>query len=79
MMTTRMMSMNDDVAVRYETLSRHFKSGMLQGWNKFCFTGGVVDMEVQFPGRHDVGGLWPAVWLLGNLGRATVCDYFVLF
>ena len=77
-------------------MKRHFKSGMLQSWNKFCFTGGIIEVDVQFPGtifcpcivviskavgyfqylhilsgRHDVGGLWPAVWMLGNLGRAT--------
>jgi beta-glucanase (GH16 family) len=52
-------------------MSRHFKSGMVQSWNKFCFTGGIFEVDIQFPGRHDVGGLWPAVWLLGNLGRAT--------
>ena len=23
---------------KYEQMSRNFKSGMLQGWNKFCFT-----------------------------------------
>ena len=23
------------------------------------------------PGEPDIGGLWPAVWMLGNLGRAT--------
>ena len=56
---------------KYETMSRHFKSGMLQSWNKFCFTGGVIEADLQFPGRHDTGGLWPAFWLLGNLGRAT--------
>ena len=44
---------------------------MLQSWNKFCFTGGIIEAELQFPGRHDTGGLWPAFWLLGNLGRAT--------
>lgn len=55
----------------YQMMSRHFKSGMLQSWNKFCFTGGIFEVDIQFPGRHDVGGLWPAVWLLGNLGRAT--------
>lgn len=48
-----------------------FQSGMLQSWNKFCFTGGIIEAELQFPGRHDTGGLWPAFWLLGNLGRAT--------
>lgn len=52
-------------------MSRHFKSGMLQSWNKFCFTGGIFEVDIQFPGRYDIGGLWPAVWLLGNLGRAT--------
>lgn len=52
-------------------MKRHFKSGMLQGWNKFCFTGGILEVDVVFPGRSDVGGLWPAVWMLGNLGRAT--------
>lgn len=56
---------------KYETMSRHFRSGMLQSWNKFCYTGGILEVDVQFPGRHDIGGLWPAVWLLGNLGRAT--------
>jgi len=56
---------------KYEQMSRHFKSGMLQSWNKFCYTGGILEVSVQFPGRSDVGGLWPAVWLLGNLGRAT--------
>ena len=56
---------------RYETMKRHFKSGMLQSWNKFCFTGGILEIDVHFPGAHDIGGLWPAVWLLGNLGRAT--------
>eukprot|EP01036_Dinobryon_divergens_P025520 gene25520-34076_t len=56
---------------KYVEMKRHFKSGMLQSWNKFCFTGGIIEVDVQFPGRHDVGGLWPAVWMLGNLGRAT--------
>ena len=58
-------------AKKYDTMTRHFRSGMLQSWNKFCYTGGILEVNVQFPGRSDVGGLWPAVWLLGNLGRAT--------
>jgi beta-glucanase (GH16 family) len=56
---------------KYQTMSRHFRSAMLQGWNKFCFTGGIIEVRVKFPGKSDIGGLWPAVWLLGNLGRAT--------
>ena len=56
---------------KYVTLRRNFKSGMLQGWNKFCFTGGVLEFSAQLPGEAGVGGLWPAAWMLGNLGRAT--------
>lgn len=56
---------------KYETMQRNFKSGMAQSWNKFCYTGGILEVSVTFPGRSDVGGLWPAVWLMGNLGRAT--------
>jgi hypothetical protein len=26
---------------------------------------------VELPGKHNVGGLWPAFWLLGNLARHT--------
>jgi hypothetical protein len=38
--------------------------------NKFCFTGGYVETSVQLPGANNVLGLWPAVWTMGNLGRA---------
>jgi beta-glucanase (GH16 family) len=38
--------------------------------NKFCFTGGYVETSVQLPGINNVVGLWPAVWTMGNLGRA---------
>lgn len=51
--------------------TKNFKSGMLQSWNKFCFTGGIVEAEIQLPGKHDVAGLWPAFWLLGNIARHT--------
>ncbi|KAF6762238.1 glucosidase [Ephemerocybe angulata] len=39
-------------------------------WNKFCFTGGYIEANVRLPGINNVAGLWPAVWTLGNLGRA---------
>lgn len=52
--------------------SKNYTSGMIQSWNKFCFTGGVLEMSVQLPGGSaDASGLWPAAWLMGNLGRAT--------
>ncbi|KAI0318046.1 glycoside hydrolase family 16 protein [Amylostereum chailletii] len=38
--------------------------------NKFCFTGGLIEVSVQLPGTNSKPGLWPAVWTMGNLGRA---------
>ena len=58
------------------TLSQHplhnlfFRGGMLTSWNKFCFTGGKLEARLILPGRNNVSGLWPAVWTMGNLGRA---------
>lgn len=43
---------------------------MLQSWNKFCFTTGIIEVSVSLPGDAETPGLWPAVWTLGNLGRA---------
>ena len=50
---------------------KDFKSGMVQSWNKMCFTGGIVEVDVIMPGDPFIGGLWPAIWILGNLGRST--------
>lgn len=61
----------DDAAMRNTHVEKHFKSGMLQSWNKFCFQGGIIEAEVTLPGNSDVSGLWPAFWLLGNLSRHT--------
>ncbi|KAH8792942.1 beta-glucan synthesis-associated protein [Flagelloscypha sp. PMI_526] len=47
-----------------------FQGGMIATWNKFCFTGGMIETAVQLPGMTNVRGLWPAVWMMGNLGRA---------
>ncbi|KAH7106766.1 beta-glucan synthesis-associated protein SKN1 [Auriculariales sp. MPI-PUGE-AT-0066] len=48
----------------------NFMGGMVQSWNKFCFTGGMVLASVSLPGSPTLSGLWPAVWTMGNLGRA---------
>ncbi|PCH33737.1 glycoside hydrolase family 16 protein [Wolfiporia cocos MD-104 SS10] len=48
----------------------NYTSGMMTTWNKFCFTGGLVEVNVQLPGSNNVVGLWPAIWTMGNLGRA---------
>ncbi|KPV74637.1 glycoside hydrolase family 16 protein [Rhodotorula graminis WP1] len=48
----------------------NFRSGMLQSWDKFCFTGGYLEISASFPGNAETMGFWPGVWTLGNLGRA---------
>ncbi|KAF7326181.1 GH16 domain-containing protein [Mycena kentingensis (nom. inval.)] len=47
-----------------------YKGGMMSSWNKFCFTGGLILADVMLPGANNVFGLWPALWTMGNLGRA---------
>ena len=54
--------------------TKHYQSGMLQGWNKFCFTGGILEIRARLPGNPQIGGLWPAMWLMGNLARATYVE-----
>mmetsp|Transcript_32743 Transcript_32743/g.49343 ORF Transcript_32743/g.49343 Transcript_32743/m.49343 type:complete len:644 (+) Transcript_32743:149-2080(+) len=61
----------DDVKRKKTHVTKHFRSAMVQSWNKFCFTGGIMEAEVTLPGKHNVGGLWPAFWLLGNMARHT--------
>jgi hypothetical protein len=51
--------------------TKNYQSAMIQGWNKFCFTGGIIEISAKLPGKYNLGGLWPAMWLLGNLARAT--------
>ncbi|CEL61387.1 Beta-glucan synthesis-associated protein KRE6 OS=Saccharomyces cerevisiae (strain ATCC 204508 / S288c) GN=KRE6 PE=1 SV=2 [Rhizoctonia solani AG-1 IB] len=47
-----------------------YAGGMLSTWNKFCFTEGYIEANISLPGASNVYGLWPAFWLMGNLGRA---------
>lgn len=53
-----------------ETHGLNYEGGMVSTWNKFCFTGGLIEASVILPGASNVVGLWPAVWTMGNLGRA---------
>ena len=48
----------------------NYMGGMITTWNRFCFTGGYVEVSVSLPGKSTVAGLWPAIWSMGNLGRA---------
>lgn len=48
-----------------------YVSGSLQTWNKFCYTGGFVEVRAILPGKWGVPGTWPAIWIMGNIGRAA--------
>ncbi|KAH9851610.1 glycoside hydrolase family 16 protein [Lenzites betulinus] len=64
---------NGKLVITMEEVENHnlnFRSGMLQSWNKFCFTTGYIEVKVSLPGSPNAPGLWPAVWTMGNLGRA---------
>lgn len=47
----------------------YYRSGMLQSWNKMCFTQGYLEVSAQLAGYGHILGLWPGIWTLGNLGR----------
>ncbi|KAK7441814.1 hypothetical protein VKT23_016476 [Stygiomarasmius scandens] len=48
----------------------NYRGGMMTTWSKLCFTGGAFYASVNLPGSNNVLGLWPAIWAMGNLGRA---------
>ncbi|TFY65614.1 hypothetical protein EVG20_g5481 [Dentipellis fragilis] len=53
-----------------ETNGMQYRSGMLQSWNKFCFTSGYIEVSLSLPGPNDeTRGYWPGAWTMGNLGR----------
>ena len=54
---------------QYNEHNTHFRSGMLQSWNKFCFQGGYIEASVILPAKPSTQGYWPGFWLMGNLGR----------
>ena len=55
---------------KMQTHGLDYQGGLMSTWNKFCFTGGLIEASVQLPGVNNIVGLWPAVWTMGNLGRA---------
>ncbi|KAJ7228320.1 concanavalin A-like lectin/glucanase, partial [Mycena pura] len=53
-----------------ENHNLNYRSGMLQSWNKFCFTRGYIEVAVSLPGPNaNTQGYWPGVWTMGNLAR----------
>jgi beta-glucanase (GH16 family) len=67
--TTTGGSLKITLAAHYEH-DLNYTGGMISTWNKFCFTGGYIEANVSLPGSSKTYGLWPAVWTMGNLGRA---------
>ncbi|KAJ7067416.1 glycoside hydrolase family 16 protein [Mycena amicta] len=62
-----------NLVITLSTMSTHdlgFQSGMLQSWNKVCFTTAYIEVSVSLPGSSSQVGFWPGVWTMGNLGRA---------
>ena len=55
---------------QHQEHNKNFRGGMLQSWNKFCYRGGLLIASIQLPGSPTLGQLWPAFWIMGNLGRA---------
>lgn len=63
---------NGTLNLRMDAFQNHdlfYRSGMLQSWNKFCFTQGRIEFSARLPNYGNVSGLWPGMWTMGNLGR----------
>ncbi|RLV95946.1 Beta-glucan synthesis-associated protein SKN1 [Spathaspora sp. JA1] len=63
---------NGTLQLRMDAFNNHdlfYRSGMVQSWNKMCFTQGKLEFSANLPGSGSVSGLWPGLWSLGNLGR----------
>ncbi|KAF7355633.1 hypothetical protein MSAN_01480800 [Mycena sanguinolenta] len=53
-----------------ENHGQQYRSGMLQSWNKFCFTRGYIEVAIVLPGPDaNTQGYWPGAWTMGNLAR----------
>ena len=63
---------NGTLNLRMDAYKNHdlfYRSGMVQSWNKMCFTQGYLEFSARLPGYGNVSGLWPGLWSMGNLGR----------
>ena len=63
---------NGTLNLRMDAYKNHdlfYRSGMVQSWNKMCFTQGFLEISARLPGYGNATGLWPGLWTMGNLGR----------
>jgi beta-glucanase (GH16 family) len=47
---------------------------------KGVIKGGIVEVNARLPGQWNIGGLWPAMWLLGSTERVvkSCCRLIIL-
>ena len=65
-------TVNGTLQLRMDAFLNHdlyYRSGMVQSWNKMCFTQGTLEISANLPNYGRVTGLWPGLWTMGNLGR----------
>jgi beta-glucan synthesis-associated protein KRE6 len=63
---------NGTLNLRMDAYKNHdlfYRSGMVQSWNKMCFTEGRLEISARLPNYGNITGLWPGLWTMGNLGR----------
>lgn len=63
---------NGTLQLRMDAFKNHnlyYRSGMVQSWNKLCFTQGALEISANLPNYGKISGLWPGLWTMGNLGR----------
>lgn len=63
---------NGTLVLRMDAYKNHdlyYRSGMVQSWNKLCFTQGMIVISALLPNYGNITGLWPGLWTMGNLGR----------
>ncbi|KAI5967831.1 SKN1 [Candida pseudojiufengensis] len=63
---------NGTLVLQLDAFKNHglfYRSGMVQSWNKMCFTQGKLEFSAMLPGYGNISGLWPGLWSMGNLGR----------
>ncbi|CCH60253.1 hypothetical protein TBLA_0C04560 [Henningerozyma blattae CBS 6284] len=53
----------------YKNHDLYYRSGMVQSWNKLCFTQGAIEISANLANYGRVTGLWPGLWTMGNLAR----------
>ncbi|CAH2355811.1 beta-glucan synthesis-associated protein Kre6p [[Candida] railenensis] len=65
-------TVNGTLNLRMDAYKNHdlfYRSGMIQSWNKLCYTQGLIRVSASLPYYGNVSGLWPGLWSMGNLGR----------